>query len=71
MVYPIEIVRKRRIAIDARQNFARYGSSIWKKEGIKGFYKGSAIVPFQSIGWAMSLILFDTAGKNPEPSFQI
>ena len=36
---------------------------------MRGFYKGAAVVPIQSITWAMVLIIFDTAGVGIEVSF--
>ncbi len=62
LVHPLEVIRKRRILMNAREGLLKYGRSIWKNEGIGGFYKGASVLPIQSVTWAMVLILFDTAG---------
>lgn len=40
----------------------RYSSNIWKEEGARGFYKGSKLIPIQSLAGAIILLIFDTAG---------
>ena len=60
--YPIDIVRRRRILINSTENIFSFGSRIWKHEGFKGFYKGSHLIPLQSITGAVMLLIFDTAG---------
>ena len=62
LVYPIEIIRRRRIIMNAKEGFLMYGRNVWKKEGIAGFYKAATIVPIQSLAWSLVLIVFDTAG---------
>jgi len=64
VVYPIQTIRRRRIIMNAKEGFFTYGKNIWKKERVKGFYKGATVVPIQSIAWALVLILFDTAGMG-------
>ena len=39
-----------------------FGREILAKEGVKGFFKGVGITPWQSVTWAMMLMIFDTAG---------
>ena len=60
--YPLDIVRRRRILINSNKNFMNFGSNIWKHEGISGFYKGSKLIPLQSLAGALILLIFDTAG---------
>lgn len=60
--YPIDIVRRRRILINSTENYLSFSSKIWKHEGLKGFYKGSNLIPLQSITGAIILLIFDTAG---------
>lgn len=60
--YPIDIVRRRRILLNSSDNFLGFCSKIWKQEGIRGFYKGSKLVPLQSLAGAVILMMFDTAG---------
>lgn len=62
VVHPIEVIRKRRIVMNAKEGLVKYGRSVWKNEGMGGFYKGGSVLPIQSMTWAMVLILFDTAG---------
>jgi len=62
VAHPIEVIRKRRIVMNAKEGLLRYGGRIWKSEGMGGFYKGASVLPIQSVTWAMVLILFDTAG---------
>lgn len=62
--YPIDIVRKRRIFLNASQGFFSFASQIWKSEGLKGFYKGSKLIPLQSITGTVILLIFDTAGRK-------
>ena len=62
--YPIDIIRRRRILINSSDNFLTFSSKIWKHEGIKGFYKGSHLIPLQSIAGAVILLIFDTAGLS-------
>lgn len=64
VTYPVEIVRRRRICIDAKENFFKYGKQIWCQEGLKGFYKGASLIPIQSVSWAVLLMVFDTAGLH-------
>jgi hypothetical protein len=58
----MDIVRRRRILLNTNDNFFNFSSRIWKREGIKGFYKGSHLIPLQSITGAAILMIFDTAG---------
>ena len=60
--HPIDIIRRRRILINSSQNVISFSSNVWKQEGLKGFYKGSHLIPFQSIAGAIILLMFDTAG---------
>jgi solute carrier family 25 (mitochondrial adenine nucleotide translocator), member 4/5/6/31 len=62
--YPIDIVRRRRILINSTEKFFSFGSKIWKSEGIRGFYKGSKLIPLQSLAGAAILLIFDTAGLS-------
>ncbi len=62
LVYPIEIIRRRRIVMNAKEGFLKYARNVWRKEGITGFYKAASVVPIQSLTWALVLIVFDTAG---------
>ena len=62
--YPIDIIRRRRILINSHENFFSFSSKIWRHEGIKGFYKGSHLIPLQSITGAVILLIFDTAGLS-------
>ena len=62
--YPIDIVRKRRILLNSAERFLTFASNIWRHEGIKGFYKGSGLIPLQSITGTVILLIFDTAGRR-------
>lgn len=66
--YPIDIIRKRRILINSKESFLNFASKIWNSEGIKGFYKGSKLIPLQSITGSVILLIFDTAGHRPSSS---
>ena len=62
--YPIDSIRRRRILINSNENFLSFGAKIWQKEGVKGFYKGSHLIPLQSLAGAVILLIFDTAGLS-------
>ena len=62
VTHPIEVIRKRRIVMNDKEGLLRYSHSVWKREGMGGFYKGASVLPIQSVTWAMVLLLFDTAG---------
>ena len=64
VAYPIEVVRRRRVLINSKESFLKYAMKIWQKEGAKGFYRGAAVVPVQSVMWSLILLLFDTKGVN-------
>ena len=62
--YPIDIIRRRRILINSTEKFLSFGSKIWRSEGVRGFYKGSKLIPLQSLAGAAILLIFDTAGLS-------
>lgn len=64
--YPVDIVRKRRILLNSPLSFWAFASKIWRYEGFRGFYKGSGLIPLQSITGTVILLIFDTAGKKKE-----
>ena len=66
VVFPFEIIRRRRILTNSTLGLLQYARKVLKEEGIRGFYRGSPVLPFQSITWAIVLIIFDTAGINSE-----
>jgi len=57
--YPLDSIRRRRIIINSNDNIFSFADKIWKREGLKGFYKGSKLILAQSFAGAVILILFD------------
>lgn len=62
VTFPIEGIRRRRIIINSKKGFLGYAQKVFKEGGLKAFYRGWKVVPFQSITWGIVLIVFDTAG---------
>lgn len=63
--YPLDLVRRRRIMGSERLGGTEFCLGIWRKEGIKGFYRGAKLIPAQSLTGAAILLLFDTTHTLP------
>lgn len=58
--YPLDLVRRRRIMGSEKVGGLEFCLGIWRKEGLKGFYRGAKLIPAQSLTGAAILLLFDT-----------
>jgi solute carrier family 25 (adenine nucleotide translocator) protein 4/5/6/31 len=60
--YPLDIIRRRRIMVNGNHSLLQFSKGIFRKEGIRGFYKGAKLILPQSLTGAIILLLFDTNG---------
>lgn len=69
--YPLDLIRRRRIMGSEDSNVMSFAKGIFRREGVKGFYKGAKLILPQSLTGAAILLLFDTNGLplfNEKPS---
>lgn len=63
--YPLDLIRRRRIMGSERLGGIEFCVGVWRKEGIRGFYRGAKLIPAQSLTGAAILLLFDTTHALP------
>ena len=60
--YPLDLIRRRRIMGSEEGNVMSFAKGIFRREGVKGFYKGAKLILPQSLTGAVILLLFDSNG---------
>ena len=59
LCYPLDSLRRKRIVTDSKERMSIFARKVVADEGFRGLYRGSNLMPVQSVVGAIILLTFD------------